>query len=475
MNSPGFRNKVLAKNATPGRSCTTNTTSRWTWNSTMNATLNGHDSIPQDSTQVKIAVMGATGAGKSQFIHLLTNDDKIQIGHTLKSRTSNLQTARYTDVKTGYGVMLIDTPGFDNLEGEITDTDILEKIAAFLTPTPGEFQKLDGIIYMHRIGDASKVGRVSKNLKLFKKLCGDEILRHVCFVTTHWDEADNQACTSNEDNLKKAAFRIFLTAGVQMYRHTNTLESAQTIMSELIALPKISGRLPDQVVKGTPIEETDIGRIVKEIAEIKRQTEEAVHACEEALIAELDAKRKALEEKLSRAEEVQERLKMAVDELREQQETALAETATLRQDYEQAQEEARRLREQVELAEKQHEEDIAEQRKRRDEEHTATTRKEEVRQEEIARLMDAEQKVAELQRRMEKIDARRQNLKDYAEGLMGTMCTWHEMDASVFLASQRSSFVASSLNCRSFIGEGISWLYSLDVAQRRVRKISEIA
>ena len=72
-----------------------------------------------------------------QFINLLTNDERIHIGHDPESETSDIQTARYVDEETGRSAMLIDTPGFDDSREGITDTDILEKIAQFLEPEEG--------------------------------------------------------------------------------------------------------------------------------------------------------------------------------------------------------------------------------------------------------------------------------------------------------------------------------------------------
>lgn len=67
-----------------------------------------------------------------QFIDLFTDDNRIHIGHDPESETSDIQTARYVDEKTGHSVMLIDTPGLDDSREGVTDTDILEKIMRFL-------------------------------------------------------------------------------------------------------------------------------------------------------------------------------------------------------------------------------------------------------------------------------------------------------------------------------------------------------
>ncbi|KAF8431202.1 hypothetical protein L210DRAFT_3651260 [Boletus edulis BED1] len=113
---------------------------------------------------VLVAVMGATGTGKSTFINLLTNDEGIHIGHNPESETSNIQTARYgqsessgpaspdpassvrlppspashghrlsVDEKTGLSVILIDTPGFnDSYCSRACDVTIYPLIPGFI-------------------------------------------------------------------------------------------------------------------------------------------------------------------------------------------------------------------------------------------------------------------------------------------------------------------------------------------------------
>ena len=73
-----------------------------------------------------------------QFVKLLTNDQKIGIGHSQESETFDIQTSNYIDQGTGRSVMLIDTPGFDDSREGVTDTDILEKIVQFLEPESGQ-------------------------------------------------------------------------------------------------------------------------------------------------------------------------------------------------------------------------------------------------------------------------------------------------------------------------------------------------
>ncbi|KAI0766719.1 hypothetical protein BC629DRAFT_1596240 [Irpex lacteus] len=111
-------------------------------------------------------------AGKSSFINAASGS-QLDVGHELKSCTSSIQRS---DVFTlaGRRIILIDTPGFD-------DTTV------FLSITYEQGYKLSGVIYLHRISDVKVGGKSRRNLNMFRKLCGEEALRNVIFVTTMWD------------------------------------------------------------------------------------------------------------------------------------------------------------------------------------------------------------------------------------------------------------------------------------------------
>ena len=54
------------------------------------------------------------------------------VGHSLKSETSEIYVVRFFDPNSNCNIVIIDTPGFDNSCSEVTDTDILKKITAFI-------------------------------------------------------------------------------------------------------------------------------------------------------------------------------------------------------------------------------------------------------------------------------------------------------------------------------------------------------
>ncbi|KAN0097943.1 hypothetical protein V8E55_002389, partial [Tylopilus felleus] len=263
------------------------------------------------------------------FINLLTNDERIHIGHDPESETFNIQTAHYVDEMTGRSVMLIDTPGFDDSREGVTDTDILEKIVRFLEPEEGERRKLNGIIYMHRISDP-RVGGVSrKNLRMFHSLCGDANLKNVRIVTTNWSRVDKEEGDHREEALRIGAFKSLLDAKAGMCRHLNTMESARAIMSELIPLKSVTMQIQKELEAGMTLGNTSAGTVLtaemqemqkkhnKELAGLKREMEDAAKANDLALRAELAEERRTLEHKMARAEEDRERLARTLNQARE--------------------------------------------------------------------------------------------------------------------------------------------------------------
>lgn len=73
--------------------------------------------------------MGQTGSGKSTFINLATQSDKLRVGHSITSCTSTVDMAD-PFILDGRQVFLFDTPGFNDTTK--TEADILRIIASEL-------------------------------------------------------------------------------------------------------------------------------------------------------------------------------------------------------------------------------------------------------------------------------------------------------------------------------------------------------
>ncbi|KAG9227683.1 hypothetical protein CCMSSC00406_0000671 [Pleurotus cornucopiae] len=188
------------------------------------AGLNANDS----DVESLIAVMGATGSGKTTFINMASGSN-LRVGSGLMSCTSDVQTSK--PFRLGdRTVRLIDTPGFDDTTR--SDTDVLSMISAYLSTTYADGVRLSGIVYVHRISDFRMGGTSTRNFRMFRKLCGDDSLRNVVLVTNMWGQVPLDVGEAREQELKQEDmfFKPVLDEGAQLKRHNNTLTSAHEIL-----------------------------------------------------------------------------------------------------------------------------------------------------------------------------------------------------------------------------------------------------
>ncbi|KAL8720541.1 MAG: hypothetical protein Q9225_002611 [Loekoesia sp. 1 TL-2023] len=156
--------------------------------------------------EIYILVMGLTGAGKSTFISVVTEDDTIPIGEpgNLDSVTESVQDY-VVNIRQGqivYQVHLIDSPGFD--DGSAADVVVLKGIANFVNTHYALGKTLAGVLYLHDITKAKMGGVGQRNLRMLEQMVGDDKWDNCTLVTTKWgcttDTADEEA---REQKLKE--------------------------------------------------------------------------------------------------------------------------------------------------------------------------------------------------------------------------------------------------------------------------------
>ncbi|KXN84731.1 hypothetical protein AN958_12158 [Leucoagaricus sp. SymC.cos] len=162
-------------------------------------------------SDILIAMMGPTGAGKSSFISQALGKD-MGIGHDLQSYTSEVRALRVPIPGENADVVLVDTPGFDDTHK--TDYQILQLISNWLKETGMKNIRLDGVLYLHRISDNRMAGTPLRNLDLFEKICGPKWFGRVVLVTTMWDEVDEVTGVDREKQLKAEFWEGMLRRGV---------------------------------------------------------------------------------------------------------------------------------------------------------------------------------------------------------------------------------------------------------------------
>ncbi|KAM0254615.1 hypothetical protein ACHAQJ_006582 [Trichoderma viride] len=265
------------------------------------------DDLKFSEDAVVIAVMGGTGAGKSTFISLLTDED-VGIGHNLQScivpRQSIPFSVTYYDAGTtnvglykfnykGHTVYILDTPGFDDTNRP--DSETLQEIALYLAGLYSMKTRLAGLIYLHRITDTRVSGSSLKNIRIFQNLCGADAFDRVVLATTMWSTLDSMegGREIGVQRSKELGHPEFWGQMIQkksiMKEHDGSKDSALSIISELVdreggAVLQIQSQMVD---KNLSLENTDAGRYLqkdlieareryeKEITELKKNLEQA--------------------------------------------------------------------------------------------------------------------------------------------------------------------------------------------------------
>ncbi|CAA7269626.1 unnamed protein product [Cyclocybe aegerita] len=270
-------------------------------------------SLVEDDSDVAIAVMGATGSGKTTFINLASGSS-LRVGRGLMSCTNVVQVAEPFGLE-GRTVTLIDTPGFDDTTK--SDADILRMIGLFLATTYENGKKLAGVIYIHRISDFRMGGISTRNFRMFRELCGESTLENVVIVTNMWGEVSREIGEAREAELasRDVFFQPVLQKGAQLLRHENTEESAHLILRHIIDNHPLSLQIQRELVdEHKDISQTAAGaelnkelmRLMekhkKEMRELQEDLEEAIRTKDEETKRELEIETKKLQAEMNRVQ-----------------------------------------------------------------------------------------------------------------------------------------------------------------------------
>ncbi|KAL4729784.1 hypothetical protein ACLX1H_004212 [Fusarium chlamydosporum] len=268
-------------------------------------------------SDIFIAVMGMTGAGKSTFISHCTEEEvRISEPGALESCTQDVRVHKCTAFSPVANVYLVDTPGFDDTTR--SDTDILKTIANWLTETYEQKIKLRGILYLHRISDNRMGGCANKNLIMFKRLCGTDGVQNVTFVTTHWEKCEQAEGERRESTLQstKEFWGFFVDKGAKVRRHENNQDSALYILEQYV--PGWATQPPGEVNLAIQTEMVDSGKDLNSTS--------AGQELQDTFAKEREKMQREMKEReLEMREAFQARDKEMLDFLREEQENQRAE------------------------------------------------------------------------------------------------------------------------------------------------------
>ncbi|KAF8228363.1 P-loop containing nucleoside triphosphate hydrolase protein [Tricholoma matsutake] len=181
---------------------------------------------------VTIAVMGTTGSGKSTFINLVSGSD-LKVSNHLGSCTEEVAESDDFELD-GRTLRLLDTPGFDDTDRSEFET--LKKIATSLEYQYRNGIILHGIIYLHRISDNRMGGASTRSFRLFRKLCGDDVMTNVIIVTNMWSKVSFHEGEMRELQLTTddRFFKPAMDRGARIFRHDHTAPCALDILRHIL-------------------------------------------------------------------------------------------------------------------------------------------------------------------------------------------------------------------------------------------------
>ncbi|KAE8138967.1 hypothetical protein BDV38DRAFT_281527 [Aspergillus pseudotamarii] len=386
-------------------------------------------SVEPQASDIFIAVMGVTGAGKSTFISLVA-DKPVRIGNDLKSCTQEVSVYRCRHSQ-GVNIWLVDTPGFDDTDR--SDTDVLREIATWLTKSFSNAVKLNGMIYLHRITDHRMTGSAKKNLFMFKKLCGKDALKHVILATTMWERVAPDEGEQREKQLLNTSefWGEMRTLGAQVERHHNTVASAKRLIN--IHASKAPGEQKtiltiqnEMVTLQKPLDETDAGREVesalvkerekwqKELAETQQMMKEAIAEKDEESARLLQEAQDKMKEQLAAAKRAQDELKVDMEKMYNDKVSAvqkkLDEQEKEKNDYNQKVSDLQNRLAQQEKEKDNYNQKVTDLQRKVDQQATVSALKRKLEQEETQRN-DYSQKVSALQKKLEQEEKEKNDAK----------------------------------------------------------------
>ncbi|TEB20537.1 hypothetical protein FA13DRAFT_1696666 [Coprinellus micaceus] len=161
---------------------------------------------------IVFALMGQTKAGKSSLINRIYGAKVRRVGEEMISCTKQLESVAIEEVPQyvqdalrGRRIVLLDTPGFDDTD--VGDDEILIRIANWLeTSLSSRYCKgmlVGGVLYLHDTTKDGWTGASRRNLNLFSKICGDDAMNLVRFLTTKWGNVPDTQLGNAERRIKE--------------------------------------------------------------------------------------------------------------------------------------------------------------------------------------------------------------------------------------------------------------------------------
>jgi hypothetical protein len=183
-----------------------------------------------------------------------------------KTRIAGTKTVngfRLQDGETNY--VLVDTPGLNDTA--LSDTDIVNTIIDWLEKTYRNNSKLNAILYLHPITDLRIQGSAIRNLRMFRKLCGDSSLKNVVLATSFWDKVTTTEGEKREQQLiiRKDFWQGMISKGCRVERLKDHRAAGLDLLRSLKVQGKMKTDVQVQIVdQGLPRSKTNAVKVINQ-------------------------------------------------------------------------------------------------------------------------------------------------------------------------------------------------------------------
>ncbi|PPQ69142.1 hypothetical protein CVT24_000008 [Panaeolus cyanescens] len=186
---------------------------------------------------IVIAVLGATGVGKSAFIRAVAGRDVpgLVIGNALHTVTTDIVCVNIPIPGANFSLVLVDTPGFDVVDK--SDAENLEIITKWLQSTYKKQILLTSLVYLHRITDIRHDAGAKATMDILKGLAGSKAFKRTTLVTTMWNDLrDEELGVDRERQLESGRWRPMIDEGATTARfYANDRQTAVQIILDIVA------------------------------------------------------------------------------------------------------------------------------------------------------------------------------------------------------------------------------------------------